>query len=55
MHADAAYLDGQYAAFGKLVKGIVVVDKIASVPTNRWNNRPYEDQVIDTIRIVEEQ
>lgn len=54
MHADANYLDGQYAAFGKVVKGIEVVDKIAGVRTNRWNNRPYEDQVIDTIRIVEE-
>ena len=54
MHRDAAYLDGQYAAFGKVVRGIEVVDKIAGVPTNRWNNRPYEDQVIDTIRIVEE-
>ena len=53
MHKDAAYLDGQYAAFGRVVKGIEVVDKIASVPTNRWNNRPLEDQVIDTIRIVE--
>ena len=54
MHADAAYLDGQYAAFGRVVKGIEVVDKIASAATSRWNNRPYEDQVIDTIRIVEE-
>ena len=54
MHRDAAYLDGQYAAFGKVVRGIEVVDKIAGVPTSRWNNRPYEDQVIDTIRIVEE-
>ena len=54
MHGDADYLDGQYAAFGKVVRGIEVVDKIAGVPTNRWNNRPYEDQVIDTIRIVEE-
>lgn len=54
MHADASYLDGQYAAFGRVVKGIEVVDMIASVPTVRWNNRPYEDQVIDTIRIVEE-
>ena len=54
MHADANYLDGQYAAFGKVVKGIEVVDKIAGVRTNRWNNRPYEDQVIATIRIVEE-
>ena len=54
MHGDAGYLDGQYAAFGKVVKGIEVVDKIACTATNRWNNRPYEDQVIDTIRIVEE-
>ena len=54
MHGDANYLDGQYAAFGKVVRGIEVVDKIAGVPTHRWNNRPYEDQVIDTIRIVEE-
>ena len=54
MHADADYLDGQYAAFGRVVSGMDVVDKIASVPTLRWNNRPFEDQVIDTIRIVEE-
>ena len=53
MHADADYLDGQYAAFGKVISGMDVVDRIASVPTLRWNNRPYEDQVIDTIRIVE--
>ena len=54
MHGAASYLDGQYAAFGKVVRGIEVVDKIAGVPASRWNNRPYEDQVIDTIRIVEE-
>lgn len=54
MHGDASYLDGQYAAFGIVVRGIEVVDKIAGVPASRWNNRPYEDQVIDTIRIVEE-
>ena len=54
MHADADYLDGQYAAFGRVVSGMDVVDRIASVRTSRWSNRPYEDQVIDTIRIVEE-
>ena len=54
MHADADYLDGQYAAFGKVVKGMEVGDRIAQTPTVRWNNRPYEDQVIDTTRIVEE-
>lgn len=54
MHADADYLDGQYAAFGRVVSGMDVVDRIAETPTVRWNNKPYEDQVIDTIRIVEE-
>lgn len=54
MHKDAGYLDGQYAAFGKVVSGMDIVDKIASAPTARWNDRPYEDQQIDTIRIVEE-
>ena len=32
MHADAPHLDGQYAAFGKVVSGMDVVDEIASVP-----------------------
>ena len=54
MHADADYLDGQYAAFGKVVSGMDVVDRIAQAKTNRWNNRPYEEQQIDTIRIIEE-
>ena len=33
MHADAPHLDGAYAAFGRVVEGIEVVDEIASVPT----------------------
>ena len=33
MHADAPYLDGQYAAFGAVTSGIEIVDKIASVRT----------------------
>ncbi len=33
MHADAPHLDGGYAAFGKVISGIEVVDEIASVPT----------------------
>jgi peptidyl-prolyl cis-trans isomerase B (cyclophilin B) len=54
MHADADYLDGQYAAFGHVVSGMEEVDRIASVPTNRWGgDRPREDQVIESIRIVE--
>ena len=33
MHADAPHLDGQYAAFGKVVSGMETVDEIASIPT----------------------
>ena len=34
MHANAPHLDGQYAAFGKVVSGMEVVDEIASIPTD---------------------
>ena len=34
MHQDAPHLDGQYAAFGKVIEGMEAVDKIASVKTN---------------------
>jgi peptidyl-prolyl cis-trans isomerase B (cyclophilin B) len=55
MHADADYLDGQYAAFGHVVSGMDVVDRIAATRTNRWaGDRPYEDQVMETVRVVEE-
>ena len=43
MHADADYLDGQYAAFGKVIEGMDVVDEIASVRTD-GNDRPLEEQ-----------
>ncbi len=33
MHADAPHLDGQYAAFGKVVEGMEAVDEIAEIPT----------------------
>ena len=39
MHADAPHLDGQYAAFGKVVSGLDAVDEIASIPTG-FNDRP---------------
>ena len=39
MHADAPHLDGQYAAFGKVVSGMETVDEIASVPTG-YGDRP---------------
>lgn len=53
VHKDATYLDGQYAAFGETVSGIEVVDKIAKVRTTP-NDRPYEDVIIESIKISEE-
>ena len=50
MHADAPHLDGQYAAFGKVVSGMDVVDQIASVRTD-FRDRPLKEQKIKTIRI----
>ena len=43
MHAEAEYLDGQYAAFGKVIEGMDVVDTIATTKTD-WYDRPYETQ-----------
>jgi peptidyl-prolyl cis-trans isomerase B (cyclophilin B) len=43
MHADAFYLDGQYAAFGKVIEGMDTVDEIATTKTD-YNDRPYETQ-----------
>ena len=50
MHADAPHLDGQYAAFGRVVSGIDVVDKIASVRTD-MRDRPQFDQTIESITV----
>ena len=53
VHKDATYLDGQYASFGETVSGIEVVDKIAKVRTTP-NDRPYEDVIIESIKISED-
>ena len=52
MHKDAPHLDGDYAAFGKVVEGIEVVDEIAGVKTDR-NDRPTKPVMMKTVRIVE--
>lgn len=45
MHENADYLDGQYAAFGRVIEGIETVDEIANVKTD-WNDRPLSEQKI---------
>ena len=45
MHADAPHLDGQYAAFGKVVSGMDSVDEIAETDTD-YMDRPLEDIII---------
>ena len=50
MHKTSPHLDGQYAAFGKVIEGIELVDKIASVRTD-YSGRPLEDQVIKSMTV----
>ncbi len=45
MHDDAPHLDGQYAAFGKVIEGIETVDEIAVVDTD-YSDKPPTPQVI---------
>lgn len=52
--ADDTFLDGQYAAFGKVVSGMEVVDKIASVRTD-FNDAPLNKVVIDSIVAIDEE
>ena len=50
MHEDGEFLDGQYAAFGKVLDGMDVVDAIAAVATDR-NDRPKTEQKIKSITV----
>lgn len=52
MHEDAPHLDGNYAAFGKVVEGMDVVDEIATVQVDR-NDKPLAEQKIKKITISE--
>ena len=52
VQADSTYLDGQYAAFGKVTKGMDIVDKIQKVKTDR-NDRPEEDVVIKKVTVID--
>ena len=50
MHKDSPHLDGQYAAFGAVISGIEVIDKIAGVNVD-YNDRPLRDQVIKSVTV----
>lgn len=50
-HADAKFLDGQYAAFGEVVSGIETVDAIAAARTD-YNDKPYEEQKMKSVYFV---
>lgn len=50
MHQTSPHLDGSYAAFGKVIEGLEVINKIAEVRTD-WNDRPTEDQRIKTVTV----
>lgn len=50
MHKDSPHLDGDYAAFGKVIEGMDVVDRIAEVKTDRMD-RPTEDQVMKKVTV----
>ena len=52
MHADAPHLDGDYAAFGRVVEGMDVVDEIAAVPTG-WSDKPEKPQIMKSVKVVD--
>ena len=51
MHKDAPHLDGQYAAFGCVMDGMDVVDRIANQPRNMMTNKPKKDQVMVKVTV----
>ena len=50
MHENSPHLDGQYAAFGKVIEGIEVVDAIAECRTD-WNDKPRQDQRMKKVTV----
>ena len=50
MHKTSPHLDGAYAAFGKVIEGMEVVNRIAETATN-YEDRPLENQVMQTVTV----
>ena len=50
MHEDAPHLDGQYAAFGKIIEGLDVVDAIANTRVD-YNDKPRVPQVMKKVTV----
>ena len=50
MHKDSPHLDGDYAAFGKVIEGMEVVNKIAETETD-YNDRPLKPQIMKTVTV----
>ncbi|MBO6108829.1 MAG: peptidylprolyl isomerase [Eubacterium sp.] len=51
MHKTSPHLDGEYAAFGKVIEGMDVVNAIAETATDPGADRPYEDQVMEKVTV----
>ena len=50
MHTNAPHLDGSYAAFGKVIEGMDIVDRIAETATD-YSDKPLENQVMKTVTV----
>ena len=50
MVADAPHLDGQYAAFGKVIEGMEAADAIVSAKRD-YSDRPYENQIMEKVTV----
>lgn len=54
MHKKAPHLDGQYAAFGKVIEGMDVIDEIATVKTD-YSDRPRKEQRMKKVTVIDEE